>query len=376
MLKLFIYCSSFILLSTSLMAEDNKVVNFLNSNVYIDIAEEIKESLTVSALDPNCSIHNFSTVPSERSLNYIYTTNCNHKILNINSYYGSKSKVTQNNVELPEHFIGKEYSAIHFPYEKRRGVLLSTQSGYIHSSISYDSGNSWINCNLGNYVTSSSILYIYNTGNGKYIAYFIGKGDLTSVNSSAKSMVYQIISTDKGETWGRPTIAIKHNLRSLNTSSFFKIRGKRGTSHDILYNISSSNEGGEVYYSSSIDKGITWSYPKEIPPLKGTSNHIISSYKDRAVLLYTKSYEQHENKKDAVFLFTSNVRQFETGRFKGELYRIYEYTPKMKALRNDNYNSIDAIIYRPKQMVLSIASNWDGDHIYIKSMQLNMHRYF
>ena len=376
MLKLFLstICLSLCIISK---AEDGKTINSLNNNTYRDIAEEIMKGKSTSILSVGKDIHDFSVVAGSRSLKYIFTTNQQESRINITFYSGYKQPIRTYNTILPKQYINKEYSALLFPYGKSKGILLSTKKGYIQSSISFDDGESWVKCKLGNYVTSSPLLYINNHKTAsKHTAYFIGRGDLTELNSESQAMIYQITSTNGGKSWSNPTIAIKQNLYSLTSAAFFQIKAPNSSKEDMLYAITSCKETGNVFYSLSKDDGESWSYPLEIPSLKGTTNHIVSTHNDKVVLLYTKTYEETAGKKDVLFMFFANSRQFESGKFKGDLYRMYEYTPKMKTLLDNGNTFVDAVIYGSKHIIFSIASDWDGDDIYIKSMMLNLNRYY
>ncbi len=89
-------------------------------------------------------------------------------------------------------------------------------------------------------------------GRGRWIAFF--HDDAPGV----KSVIYKMYSPDDGQSWGRPQVALKHNLYGLRDAVAFYQTPRR---RDTLVLIAGRSDTRTAVIAVSRDDGATWSYP-------------------------------------------------------------------------------------------------------------------
>ncbi len=103
---------------------------------------------------------------------------------------------------------------------------------------------------------SARVTSLVPLGRGRWIAFF--HDEVPEV----KSAIYKMYSPDGGLSWGRPQIAVKHNLYGLRDAVAFYQAPRR---RDTLVLIADRRDTGTAVIAVSRDDGATWGYPTELP---------------------------------------------------------------------------------------------------------------
>jgi hypothetical protein len=146
-------------------------------------------------------------------------------------------------------------------------LMLFTGGSPIQISSSYTDGEHWSAFYPANSFGGVRVSAVIRLRNGEHMALFHDNGRLLfdgfeSVQSQ-KSVIYKMFSPDGGVTWGDPEIALKHNLYGLSDAIVFRSPIRRDRQ---LILICCEKESGAVYVSTSRDEGVSWTYPRKLPP--------------------------------------------------------------------------------------------------------------
>ncbi|MEG1935087.1 MAG: sialidase family protein, partial [Rikenellaceae bacterium] len=253
---------------------------------YIDISNDIKNNLHKVVSSSEEDVLHYSLVKGFRRANIVYVSNDSIRVI------GMFSKIrTFEHEASPINLadsIKPALSAVYFPPRRMDGVMVSSDSGKLRISTSSNNGKDWSKFKDLKHNTSSPIIYVHLNRNAAnmLVAYFFGYGNLTDSDTTGKSMLYMITSSDNGATWSNPQIAIKHNLYSLNDASIAMYSGRNNKKNE-LYMVCSSNQTKSSFLSMSSNDGMSWSYPIELPFLSKTDNHMLSINKNKASILFT-----------------------------------------------------------------------------------------
>lgn len=118
-----------------------------------------------------------------------------------------------------------------------------------------------------------------------------------SKDAKGKNHIFSISSDDGGRNWSSSSVAVKHNVKELRCWCVAVEEKKE----DACFMILSDNEG-RAYYSTSKDKGTSWSYPLEVPIAMGGKDFKLLIHKGHFVLLF-KVIDDDERDKNDIFIW-------------------------------------------------------------------------
>ena len=152
----------------------------------------------------------------------------------------------------------------------------------IRQAVSDDDGATWSElAPIGDYGGIVACASCTRLANGDYMALFHDDGRyLTAAKPAkgtpAKFIVYKIISSDGGLTWGQPTAIATHDVGHLCEPGM--VRSPDGKQLAVLLRENARKLRSFIIFSN--DEGVTWTEPREVPASLTGDRHTCAYTKD------------------------------------------------------------------------------------------------
>lgn len=260
--RVFIYmiiCLSLINTATAQLKGDALIINDKKDYVNNTLIKEI----SIATTDFHwCRLFNYG---GKIYIPYMYRDSEDKLILSSNISTPNIKRWIENNIEVMfEEDEGENicfanslygrYSFPHYIFYGRENMNFNHQQGF---------NSEWTRSNILTTTLNHKFSVVGsvcdNSSNRHTIIY--NSEDINGVNH-----VFCTTSYDNGRNWGLSAIAVKHNIEELRCWSIAQSDKDNNSCFMVL-----SNKEGEAYYTISNNKGLTWSYPTQLPlKMRGT----------------------------------------------------------------------------------------------------------
>ncbi|MFI3314213.1 MAG: sialidase family protein [Rikenellaceae bacterium] len=348
-----------------LLAQNNSDEERSVTVVETDLTGQVQKGLKLAFKSHSGGYYNHYLVKGYRKLNFIYPIKDSLKIITMEQ--GNRKNITT--MPFPCDFMELDNNEVHFSTLSRRridAILATSCSGQFVHSHSLDDGVNWSVPIEREFFTISPSIFNYKRRDNNIVTYFFGKGDLSCGDLEGRSMLFMATSENGGSSWSFPSIALKHNIYSLDNGDmalFF--RNEKRKFNDQICVIASDSEHKKTFFSVSSDEGDSFSYPKELVDLRNTSHHVLTIFKHEAALLYIQ--EDKVTGMYDLWLYNSKVDNISKSERKHRHYKLYSFT-KEEIDNGFNYN---ALLYKRNRLFLTIAKDWeDGARVKYVTMKV------